>query len=244
MAGLGRILGAALLLTGSAAVAQSGRPIERKLLVASFENIQLIGDIDVAVQTGKAPSAIASGDKRVLESLRLERVGTTLRIRLQDIINNEKGVPITAPLTLRLTTQGVRDITLSGNGKLAVSEVKQNGQVRLLLVGNGSVDIGRLTTDRLDATIDGNGKVAVGGGMVRDARVAVDGGGGFDGAKVSFRTLKLEHDGNATSSATVSEQTEIFNSGSGNITIGGNGTCFIKQAGGAAINCARVDKAR
>jgi hypothetical protein len=156
MAGFGRMLGAALLLAGSAAVAQSGRPIERKLLVASFENIQVFGDIDVAVQTGKAPSAIASGDKRVLESLKLERVGTTLRIRLQHIINNERGVPITVPLSLRLTTQAVRDITLNGNGKLKVSEVRQNGLVRLLLVGNGSVDIGRLITDRLDATIDGN----------------------------------------------------------------------------------------
>jgi hypothetical protein len=234
----------ALLIAGSlagAAVAQAGNPVERKLLVGSFDNIQVIGDISVSVQTGKSPSAFASGDKRMLESLKLERVGTTLRIRLQDVVNNSKGVPITAPLTVRLTTQAIRDVTLSGNGKLDISAVRQDNLVRMLLAGNGSITVGTLVTDRYAANIDGNGNIVLGGGSARDAHVVIDGAGGFDGAKASFRKLRLEHDGNAVSSATVEEQTQIFNTGAGNITIGGKGTCFIGQAGNAAINCAKID---
>jgi hypothetical protein len=53
--------------------------------------------------------------------------------------------------------------------------------------------------------------------------------------------LRLEHIGNGVSTATVEEGTDIFNRGLGNITIGGKGTCFIKEAGGAAINCAKID---
>ena len=246
MAGLdriwrGAIAGLSLALLAGAASAQAGRPIERKLLVASFENIVVIGDISVTVQTGKSPSAIASGDKRVLESLKLERVGTTLRVRLQDVVNNTKGVPITAPLRVSLTTQDIKDITLSGNGNLTVSEVKQQDLVRLLIAGNGSVNIARLVTDQFSAQINGNGKIELGGGMVRDGRVAINGAGGFEGAKVQLRKLRLEHNGNAVSTATVEEQTEIFNEGLGNISIGGKGTCFIKKAGGTAINCAKID---
>jgi len=246
MAGLGRIwrgtIGVlSVVALAGAASAQANRPIERKLLVGSFENIVVIGDMTVTVTTGKSPSAIANGDKRVLESLKLERVGTTLRLRLQDIINNEKGIPITAPLNVRLTTQEIKDITLSGNGKLNVSEVKQQDLARLLIAGNGSVTIGRLIADQFSAQIDGNGKIDLGGGMVRDARVTIDGAGGFEGAKVATRKLRLEHIGNAISTATVAEQTEIFNDGTGNITIGGKGTCFIKKAGSAAINCAKID---
>lgn len=248
MAGLGRmgrgaigVVSAALLL-GGAVFAQSNRPIERKLLVGSFENIQLIGDINVEVQTGKAPSAMASGDKRVLESLRLERVGTTLRVRLQDIINNEKGVPITAPLKLMLSTQAIKDMTVSGSGTLKVSEVKTPNASRMLIAGNGSVSIGRLIADQFTADIDGNGKIIISGGVTRDARVTVDGAGTFDGANLKMRKLRLEHIGNAVSSATVDEGTDIYNRGTGNITISGKGTCFIKQAGGAAINCAKIDK--
>jgi hypothetical protein len=246
MAGLGRIwrgtIGVVVLTTlAGAAVAQANKQIERKLLVASFENIQVIGNMNVIVTTGKSPSATASGDKRMLESLKLERIGTTLRVRLQDIINNNKGVPISAPLNVRLTTQGIKDITLSGNGTLTVSEVKQPTMVRMLLAGNGSITIGRLVTDQFSATIDGNGKIDLGGGVVRDARVTIDGTGGFEAAKVATRKLRLEHIGNAISTATVEEQTEIFNDGTGNITIGGQGTCFIKKAGSAAINCAKID---
>ena len=239
----GAAAGLGLMLLAGPASAQAGKPTERKLLVASFENIVVIGDISVNVQTGKSPSAIASGDKRVLESLRLERVGTTLRLRLQDIVNNNKGVPITAPLRVTLTTQNIKDITLSGNGSLVVSEVKQQNLARMLIAGNGSVSIGQLIADQFSATINGNGKINLGGGTVRDARVTIDGAGGFEGAKVQTRKLRIEHIGNAVSTATVAEGTDIYNNGSGNITIGGKGTCFIKQAGSAAINCAKIDNA-
>jgi Putative auto-transporter adhesin, head GIN domain len=239
--GRGAIGFIAVLTLAGAGLAQAGRPVERKLLVGSFENIQVIGDIAVDVQTGKAPSAKASGDKRMLESLKLERIGTTLRVRLQDIVNNNKGVPITAPLRVTLTTQAIKDITLSGNGTLAISEVRQQDLVRMLIAGNGSVSIGKLVTDQLTADINGNGRIELGGGSIRDGRVTIDGAGGFDGAKAPMRNLRIEHVGNAVSTATVSEDSEIFNRGSGNITIGGKGKCFIKQAGAAAISCARID---
>lgn len=134
---------------------------ERKILVASFENIQVIGDIKVQVQTGKAPSATAKGDKRVLDALKLERVGMTLRVRLQGALNNEKGVPMTQPLEVMLSTQAIKDVTVSGNG---------------------------------------------------ETRVHVD------------------------------EAANIFNRGTGTINVGGNGSCFVKQAGSAFINCARIEK--
>jgi hypothetical protein len=232
-------IGALILL--AMAGGSPANAVERKLLVASFENIQVVGDIDVTVQTGKSPSANASGDKRMLESLKLDRVGTTLRVRLQDIVNNNKGVPITGPLRVTLTTQAIQDIAVSGNGTLKVSEVKQQTGSKMVIAGNGSISVGRLITDQLSATINGNGKIEIGGGVTRDARVTIDGAGAFDGAKMSMRKLRLEHIGNAVSSATVEEGTDIYNRGSGNITIGGKGTCFIKLAGSAAINCAKIE---
>lgn len=233
--------GAAILLVAVPLLSSPAVAVERKLLVASFENIVVIGDINVTVQTGKSPSAKASGDKRVLESLKLERVGTTLRVRLQDIVNNEKGRPITEPLQLTLTTQGIKDMTLSGNGALTISEVKQQTASRMLISGNGTISIGRMITDQFSANINGSGKLDIGGGTARDARVTIDGAGWFQGDKLQIRKLRLEHIGNAISSATVEEGTDIYNRGSGNITIGGRGTCFIKLAGNAAINCAKID---
>ena len=60
-------------------LASPANAVERKLLIGSFESIVVIGDIDVSVETGKPVSAKASGDRRVLDSLKLERSGTPVR---------------------------------------------------------------------------------------------------------------------------------------------------------------------
>ena len=247
MAGLisNRLLAVAVPIAAIfAALPQSANAIERKLLIASFENIVVIGDITVVVETGKAPSARASGDRRVLDSLKLERTGTTLRIRLQDVGNNEKGIAFTQPLLVTITNREVRDIVMSGNGKLSVSEIKQIDASKILINGGAELTIGRVVADRLTVNLVGNGKLDINGGAVRDSRVTISGNGKYKADGLATRKLRLEHNGNATTSATVAEETEIFNSGSGSIAIGGTGTCFIKKAGAAAINCAKVDGAR
>ncbi len=222
-------------------VVSPAHAVERKLLVSSFENIIVIGDIDVTVVTGKPVSAKASGDKRVLDSLKLERTGTTLRIRVRDLLNDDKSKPITEPLRITLTTPAVQNVVLSGNGQISVSAVKQPDAAKIAIAGSGKIAIGNVTVDRLTVDIDGNGQVDIGGGAVRDGRVTVIGAGEFRGAPLAMRKLRIEHDGNARSAATVAEGTEIFNRGAGNIAIGGKGTCFIKLAGRAVINCAKID---
>lgn len=215
--------------------------VERKLLVASFENILVIGDIDVVVQTGKSVSAKASGDRRVLDSLKLERTGNTLRIRVLDVLNNEKGTPITEPLRVTLSTRMIQNIVVSGNSMVSVSSIILPDAAKILISGNGTVTVGSITADQLTADIDGNGQIDIGGGLVRDSRVTIIGAGEYRGAKLQTRKLRLEHNGNAKSAATVAEGTEIYNRGSGNIDIGGKGTCFIKLAGRAVINCAKIE---
>lgn len=230
--------GAAML---AMVVGSPANAIERKLLVASFENIVVIGDIDVTVQTGKPVSAKASGDKKVLDSLKLERTGTTLRIRVLELLNDDKRKPMNEPLRVTLTTPLIQNVILNGNGQVNVSAIKQPDAAKIAMAGNGKIIIGNVTADRLVVDMDGNGQIDVGGGAVRDARVTIVGAGQYAGAKMIARKLRLEHNGNATSVATVLEGTDIYNRGSGNIDIMGAGTCFIKLAGRAVINCAKVD---
>ena len=222
-------------------VASPANAVERKLLIGSFENIVVIGDIDVSVETGKPVSAKASGDRRVLDSLKLERSGTTLRVRVLDLLNNDKRKRITEPLRVTLTTPVLQNVVLSGNGMVNVNSIKQPDAAKILISGNGKVTVNTIASDQFTADINGNGQIDVGGGLVRDARVTIIGAGEYRGAKLQARKLRLEHNGNATSSATVDEGTDIYNRGSGNMTIGGKGTCFIKLAGRATINCAKID---
>ncbi|MFN3620039.1 GIN domain-containing protein [Sphingorhabdus sp.] len=249
MAWLGRMgrskIGGLRLAAFLAAGLAVGSPLsaeERKMLVASFDKVEVIGDINVEIMTGKAPSARVSGDKRVLDALKLERVGMTLRVRLQGALNNAKGAVITRPVLVQLTTQAVKDMTVAGNGSVKISNVEQPDAVRMLVAGNGSILAENVTADKFSANINGNGRIAVNNGRVRTGKVTLDGAGQFEAPNLKMRTIRLEHSGNGMSNVQALEEADIFNSGTGNITVGGSGSCFIKQAGSAAINCARTEK--
>ena len=249
MAWLGRmgrgttgVTGVAILLAAGLMTAGPAAAEERKMLVASFENIQVLGDINVEVQTGKAPSARVKGDKRVLDSLKLERIGMTLRVRLQGALNDAKGTPITQPVQVLLSTQGIKNMTVAGNGTLKISNVAEPDAVRMLIAGNGAIAVEQLNADKFAADIDGNGRIEIKKGNIRDAKVTLNGAGQFDAPDLKMRTVRLEHIGNAVSRVQALEEADIFNRGTGNITVGGTGSCFIKQAGSAAINCARIGK--
>lgn len=236
----GLILAACLIAALNIATPVSAE--ERKMLVASFDTIQVFGDINVEVVTGKAPSARVTADKRVLDALKLERVGMTLRVRLQGALNDAKGTPMTRPVLVQLTTQAIKGMVVAGNGTLKISNIDQPDAVNMLVAGNGSIAVDKIAADKISANIEGNGKIAVGGGMVRTGQITLDGAGQFDAPALKMRVIRLEHSGNGVSNVLASEKTDIFNRGTGSITVGGTGSCFIRQAGSAAINCARIEK--
>ena len=137
---------------------------------------------------------------------------------------------MTGPITVQLTTQGIKSIAIAGNGILKISNVAQSDAVRMLVAGNGSIAVEKLIADKFSAIIDGNGRIDIKSGNVRYGRVLLDGAGRFDAPNVKMRTLRLEHNGNAISNVQAMEDANIFNHGSGNITVGRSGSCFIKQA--------------
>lgn len=210
---------------------------ERKFLMGSFDNIVIDGDMQVNIITGKSPSAMASGDVRMLDALQIRRIGTTMTIRMQDLLNNEKGRPISQPLIVTLTNRHVRDITLRGNATLTVNEINEPTDSTILLNGGGKIAVAKLTVDKLLVTLFGNGQLVIGSGKANSGKVDIRGGAIFDAAGLNLEKLILSHNGNATSTATVSDKTEITNDGSGSIKIGGKGLCFIRKAGMAAIDC-------
>jgi hypothetical protein len=242
--GRGKIggLSGALCLAAALAAAGPASAEDRKMLVGSFEDIQVFGDINVEILTGKSPTARAIGEKHLLDGLKLERAGMKLRVRLQGALNDAKGAPMTGPVIVQLTTQTIKSIAIAGNGTLKISNIAQPDAVRMLVAGNGSIAVEKLTANKFLANIDGNGRIDIKSGNVRNGRVLLDGAGRFEAPNVKIRTLRFEHNGNAISNVQAMEEANIFNRGSGNITVGGSGSCFIKQAGSAAINCTRIEK--
>jgi hypothetical protein len=220
--------------------AQNARAAERTFLMGSFDDIIVIGDMQVNLTTGKAPSAKASGDAKMLDALRIERTGMTLKIRMQQVLNNDKNVQATGPFIVNITNRHVRNIALRGNAVIKINAISEQARAQIGIDGGGTIEVGRLNADTLNIDLSGSGKIAVLGGKVRLARVVVKGNGTYQASALSSRTLNLTHDGNANSSASVEEKADIINTGSGSIKIAGKGLCFISKAGAASITCSHL----
>ena len=207
---------------------------ERNFLVGSFEELIVEGDIQVMLTTGKAPSAKASGDQRRLSSLKIERQGRVVRIRVTGLqASRAQGEPIKVSLTGR----DVRKLLMAGNGKITVNDISVP-DFRLEIRGSGEIDVASVKNERLVALVVGNGKLTLGSGTVTSGEVVIDGAPTIAAKGVITGKLNLQQNGPANSQFTVKRSADITNSGAGSITIDGEATCFIRQAGGATIRCA------
>jgi Putative auto-transporter adhesin, head GIN domain len=242
----GRIYAAllvALVLPMALALPQTAHAEKRKLLVGSFQDVTVYGDMQVEIVTGKAPTASATGDRATLDLLRLERDSEHLIIRVQQTPLDSNRTRITQPLVIYLGTRQLRNISLSGNARLHITNIRRDGISRIIVDGGGNIDIDALNTDKIDAAISGTGRIGIGKGAARETSLRIQGAGIYDAQNLLTRKFMLEQNGNATVNVRAEENATISNIGSGNITVIGNAECFIRKAGAAIISCPQDSKA-
>jgi hypothetical protein len=211
---------------------------ERSYLVGSFEEIIVEGDLQVTLDIGKTPSAKATGDKQRLSSLKIERQGRVVRIRMAGM---QAGRRAGEPITIAMTGRNVRKLILRGNGRISVNDVNMT-DVRVDLRGSGEINIASLKSERLVVLLVGSGKLNIAKGAVTSGEFTIDGASNIDAAGVMLKKLKLTQNGPANTHFLVEKTAEITNSGTGAITVDGEATCFVRQAGGAAIKCKNIGK--
>ena len=228
-----------LLLTLSALIlaAAPAAASERSFVMGGFERLVVEGDIAVDVTTGASPRASADGTQEQLDRVQFSRAGTTLTVRLLSPVRTGKGdVARGGPLHVTLSTRKLSQLSLRGNGRVK-ADALDDRSARVTLTGNGTIDIGEVTADQLYVNAVGAGTVAMGGGMVREGSVQLDGAASWLAPAVVLERLDLTHSGPANSAAEVEEFTKIMNNGLGSIAITGPASCDIRTTGSARITC-------
>lgn len=211
---------------------------DQRFSIGNFEELIVEGDIQVNVQTGKAPSAIGSGPREKLNALRVERQGKVVRIRSNGFTSaSDKG----GPLSVTITGRGIRRLALIGSGKIT-ADTLDSENMRIDLRGSGTIEVASLKAFKLVTMLTGNGMLKIAKGEIFNSEVVMDGGVNFISAGLVSQNLKLVQSGPASTLLTVSKIAEINNSGTGSITIEGDGTCLVRKAGSGKINCKKMSK--
>jgi hypothetical protein len=211
---------------------------DQRFSIGNYDALIVEGDVIVNLETGKTPSANAQGPSNKLGALRVERQGNVLRIRSVALPSgqSDKG-----PVTIALTGRDIKRLALIGPGRINATALDAD-TTRIELRGSGSIDVASLKSFRLISMIAGSGRLTIAKAEVVNTELVIDGSASFSSAGFVTQNLKLVHNGPASTLMTVSNNAEINNTGAGSITIEGNGTCTIRKAGSATINCKKDRK--
>jgi Putative auto-transporter adhesin, head GIN domain len=227
-----------ILATFASLATASVSAADQRFSIGSYEELIVEGDIIVNLETGKAPSAEAQGPREKLGALRVERQGKVLRIRS---VGLQSGQSDKGPVTIAVSGRDIKRVALIGSGKISANTLNAD-TTRIELRGSGSIDVASLKAFRLITMIVGNGRLTITKAEVVNTELAIDGSANFISAGFVTQNLKLVHNGPASTLLTVSNNAEINNTGAGSITIEGNGTCNVRKAGSATINCMKDRK--
>ncbi len=232
-----RIALALFVLIGLAAPA---RAADRPFPVADFDRLVVEGPYRVRLVVGRATTAVASGSRLGLDGVSIQTNGQTLRIRPQ---RNAWGADAGAnpgPVTILLTTRGLRSARLLGPARLEI-EGAAGLNVEFLVQGSGTLSATGIAADTLTLGLLGAGSLELAGtaGVLRGQ---FQGSGSIAGAGLVAGTATITANTVGTVALTVNGRAEVTAYGLGDVAIGGAPACVLSGPGVSQVRCGRSDQ--
>jgi hypothetical protein len=224
----------ALVLIGAAAPALAA---ERGYTVTDFDRIDVVGAYQVIVETGKGPSARATGDMRAIDALKIEVRGRTLRVVAgSNAWGGWLGEKPAAPI-VRLTVPMIREASLRGSGSLTVNRIRTQ-TAKLGVSGSGSMTVNALETDKLSAALLGSGRLTI-IGKAASGQISTEGSGNFASPALRVDALTLSANSSGDTTLSGGRTATVQSAGSGNVTISGKPACTVAAVGAGEVSCGK-----
>jgi hypothetical protein len=221
----------------TAALCAPAAAAQRNYSVTDFNRVRVDGPYRVKLSTGVAPFATASGSTTALEGISIEVEGRTLVIRRNP--SGWGGYPGESPGPVDIAV-GAHDLTtawVNGAGALAID--KARGQsFDLSVEGPGSVSIGHISVDRLNAGLTGSGSAVVGGNAAQVTAI-VRGTATFDGTYLIAKDATVGAEGAAVIKLNATGTAKVDTQGTSMVTLGGGPACTVTAAGSATVSGCR-----
>lgn len=215
-------------------VAGSGSGNTRTYQVADFSKVSLRGSDDVDVRIGNAFSIRAEGDPEVLEYLKIEKEGDTLKIGRRNRSgfnwgNREAKVFVTMPQ--------IAAGSVAGSGDMAIDRVEGASFVASS-AGSGSITIAAIAADAVSFDIAGSGNIEA-AGKAKSIKAEIAGSGSIAAAKLSASNADISIAGSGDVKVDVNGDAKVSIVGSGDVDVGPNAKCTVSKMGSGNVTCGR-----
>lgn len=208
----------------------SGDLISETRQVTDFDSIALSGSGVVIVTQGGNESLTIETDDNVMDHVRAEVEGRTLKLGFEERLN------VIAPtrLIFNVGIDDLKDLTISGSGDIE-SDMIETGRLEAAISGSGAVKIDDLTTDGVTAKISGSGEIDLTGKSTTQD-VTISGSGKYLAGRLCSESVTVKISGSGDATVCASETLDSSISGSGSVYYYGRPSINSSGSGSGKIN--------
>ena len=212
--------------------ASAAHAAERRFPVSGFDRVEAAGADDVTITTGRAASAVATGDADRLERLDIRVEGGVLKIgyKRSDWKFWERG-----KAHIAITLPELHGVKLAGSGNVTAD--RSNGsRFEGVLSGSGDLSLGQVQTRELALDIAGSGTVTA-AGHCDSAKLSIAGSGDMKLGGLQCATLAANVAGSGDIDVRATGTAALSIMGSGDIRVRGGARCTTAKRGSGSVDC-------
>lgn len=217
---------------GTPGVAAQGSGKTRTYAVADFTAVELRGSDNVDIRVGPGFSVRADGDAELLDHLKIDKQGATLRIGRTRADGWSWGGD---HARIFVTMPSLAEAAIAGSGDMTVDRVA-GARFKGAGAGSGSLSIGTLQVDHADLSLAGSGNIEA-GGTARRLSVGIAGSGDVEAGGLAAAQADVSIAGSGSVRAAVDGPASVSVTGSGNVDLGGKARCTTSKMGSGSVRC-------
>jgi hypothetical protein len=198
-------------------------PNVQKRSVSGYHGVAISGSIELFLTQGNEESvAVSADDIKWRDKIVTEVKNGILRIHLE----NEKSLriewgPNSRKLRAYVSVKNIDELKSSGSGKIHIEGKLTADKLDVSMSGSGNLD-GELAVNDLEVSISGSGNIDL-TGKAQNSDFHISGSGNIRGYELANEVCKISISGSGNVKTTVNKELSARISGSGNVSIKGNG---------------------
>ena len=207
----------------------SGDLITETREVSNFDSIDLSGSGEVIVTQGGGESLTIETDDNVMEHVKAEVEGGTLKLGFEEGLN-------LIDHTRLIFTVGVDDLEslkISGSGDIE-SDMIETTRLDATISGSGDVQIGTLTADEVKAKISGSGEIDLAGEATAQD-ITISGSGKYRAGDLRGESVEVSISGSGDATVWATDSLDVNISGSGSVDYYGRPSMNTSGSGSGSV---------
>lgn len=217
----------------SKSIAGNGNITTESISTEDYDNIELMGSMDVHLEEGIEGNITITADENLHEFISVEVISNTLFIKLKENYNttSKTGIHITVPY------KDISKVKITGSGDINSKDVISVDKFSAAITGSGDINV-MLKATEVQAEVRGSGDIKLSGSTAK-LDIEIIGSGDFIGYELDSQNTNVTVSGSGDAKVVAKENLAAKVNGSGNITYKGNPqNKNIKNSGSGDIHSA------